>query len=213
MPRTVVFDHVGTQLDPGALGEPFGAGRELGLAALDDAVAMAMVDTLTGEHRPFPELVRGGLERHVALRNLPREPIDAALDLLRRLPPYPEAGQALGRLRDAGCQLTVLTNSAAGSAEAMLEAAGLRDLVGRVDGADAVGAYKPDPRVYAAGPAPSAGTWFVAGHWWDVTGAARAGFRTAWISRDDRVLPATAPVPDVRAAGLQEAAEALLAAG
>jgi 2-haloacid dehalogenase len=209
---TVVFDLVGTLLDPGALGEPFGAGRDLGLAALDDAVAMAMADTLAGEHRPFPELVRGGLERHVALRDLPREPIDAALDLLRRLPPYPGARAALARLRDAGCELAVLTNSAADAAGQMLQEAGLRDLVARVDGADAVGAYKPDPRVYAAGP-PTAGAWFVAGHWWDVTGAARAGFRTAWISRDDRVLPATAPAPDVSAADLTSAAEAILAGG
>jgi hypothetical protein len=116
MPPTVVFDLVGTLLDPGALGEPFGAGRELGLAALDDAVAMAMVDTLTGEHRPFPELVRGGLERHVALRDLPREPIDEALDLLRRLPAYPEAGQALGRLRDAGCELATSRTRAGSTA-------------------------------------------------------------------------------------------------
>ena len=54
--------------------------------------------------------------------------------------------------------------------------------------------------------------WFVAGHWWDVTGAARVGLRTAWIGRDEGVLLPSAPEPDVRAADLREAAEAIAAA-
>jgi 2-haloacid dehalogenase len=56
------------------------------------------------------------------------------------------------------------------------------------------------------------GTWFVAGHWWDCAGAKRAGLRTAWVARDEGALLESAPEPDVRAADLKEAAEAIGAA-
>ena len=54
--------------------------------------------------------------------------------------------------------------------------------------------------------------WFVAGHWWDVAGAKRAGLRTAWIARDEGAWLRSAPEPDIRAADLKEAAEAIAAA-
>jgi len=88
----------------------------------------------------------------------------------------------------------VLTNSAAVAGRHTLDAAGLLVRVDRIDGADAVRAYKPDPRVYELTVAPEQ-AWFVVAHWWGVTGAARAGFRTAWTAADDGVLPETAVTP------------------
>ena len=77
-----------------------------------------------------------------------------------------------------------------------------------VVGADAVGAYKPDPRVYRNAldvlGLDAGETWFVAGHWWDVAGAKRAGLRTAWVARDEGVLLRDAPPsPTSRAADLR----------
>jgi 2-haloacid dehalogenase len=82
---------------------------------------------------------------------------------------------------------------------------------------EAVGAYKPDPRVYGHAlevlGTPAGETWFVAGHWWDVWGAKRAGLRTAWVARDEGALIETVPDPDVRAADIADAAERIAAAG
>ena len=64
------------------------------------------------------------------------------------------------------------------------------------------------PRV-AADPAT---TWLVAAHWWDVTGAQGAGLRTAWVGRDEAVLLATVPAPDVAAPDVAGAAEGILTA-
>jgi 2-haloacid dehalogenase len=110
-----------------------------------------------------------------------------------------------------------VTNSAADAARSALDAAGLLEHMHAVIGADAAGAYKPDPRVYrnalgVLGLEPGE-TWFVAGHWWDVAGAKRCGLRTAWIARDEGLLLGSAPEPDVRAADLKEAAEAIAASG
>jgi 2-haloacid dehalogenase len=105
---------------------------------------------------------------------------------------------------------------AADAARSALADAGLLEHMHAVVGADAVGAYKPDPRVYRHAldvlGLDADETWFVAGHWWDVAGAKRVGLRTAWLARDEGALLASAPEPDVRAADLKEAAEAIAAA-
>jgi 2-haloacid dehalogenase len=168
---------------------------------LDEAIAMSMVDTLTGVFRRFPDLLQGAFVRRATLAGLPLEPVPAALEAAAALPARPEAAAALDHLREHGHDVAVLTNSAAVAGRHALDAAGLLVRVDRIDGADAVRAYKPDPRVYELTVAPEH-AWFVAAHWWDVTGAARAGFRTAWISQADVVLPETAAVPDVSAPDL-----------
>jgi len=211
----VVFDLNGTLTDARALAAPWGAAApaRLGPEALDEAVMMSMADTMCGVFRPFPELLRGALGRRAQLAGLDTGALlDAAVEAAAALPAHPEAAAALDHLREAGFAVAVLTNSAADAGRRTLEAAGLLPRIDRLDGADAAGAYKPDPRVYALAE-PQPGAWFVAAHWWDVTGAARAGLRTAWISRDDRVLPSTAPRPDVSAPDLLAAARAITAAG
>ena len=213
----VLFDLNGTLLDAGAMtaGWP-GAPRGAGLRALDDAVAQAMVDTINGEFRPFADYVRAALGRLAAVAGQPEGLADQGATMARALPPFADAAPALRTLRDAGLAPSVLTNSAAGAAREALDAAELLDLLDGVTGADAVGAYKPDRRVYEAGVAAVGATpgetWLVAGHWWDVAGAKRAGLRTAWVGRDEGALLATVPKPDVLATDLADAAAKLVAA-
>ena len=49
----------------------------------------------------------------------------------------------------------------------------------------------------------------VASHGWDLLGAHRAGMRTGWVRRNERVPFATDPAPDVEGEGLLEVAVAL----
>jgi 2-haloacid dehalogenase len=210
----VLFDVNGTLLDPRALtAEWEGAPSGLGLSVLDQTVQQSMVDTMTGEFRPFPDYIRAALAHRAALLGLGDDAVEAGMKAAAALPAYPEADDALSRLRLAGHTPSAVTNSPAEGARSALRDAGLIDHFHAVLGADAVGAYKPDPRVYrnaldVLGLEPG-DTWFVAGHWWDVAGAKRAGLRTAWIARDEGALIATTPEPDVRATDLREAAEAI----
>jgi 2-haloacid dehalogenase len=200
----VLFDLNGTLVDPSGIGEP------LMPAALDDAVQLAMVTTLTGGRTSFRDLIGAALRRQLVLAGRDGRDAEPALQRLASMPAYPEARAALERLAAGGARLGVLTQSSAEAAEQVLGAAGLREALETVISADDAGAFKPDPRVYrlalqrVGGPA-----WLVAAHWWDVAGAARAGLRTAWVSRHDRVYPDAGPAPDVRAADLLEAAEAI----
>jgi len=195
MSRAVFFDLNGTLVDPGALIEP----RELALAALDEANVYAMI---VREAR-FADLLDAALRR--LLERAGRDPgeADAALSRLPTMPAFPEAAEALSVLREAGLEVAVLTQSARENAEAVLANAGLR-----MDRVLSASPLKPDPRAYA----PAQGAWFVAAHWWDVAGAAGAGLRTAWVSRDDRVYPAAIPQPELRAPDLLSAARAIAAA-
>jgi 2-haloacid dehalogenase len=210
----VLFDVNGTLLDPRALTADWeGAPSGLGLSVLDQTVQQSMVDTMTGEFRPFPDYIRAALAHRAALLGLGDDAVEAGMKAAAALPAYPDADDALSRLRLAGHTPSAVTNSPAEGARSALRKAGLIDHFHAVIGADSVGAYKPDPRVYrnaldVLGLEPGE-TWFVAGHWWDIAGAKRAGMRTAWIARDEGALIATAPEPDVRAADLREAAEAI----
>jgi 2-haloacid dehalogenase len=213
----VLFDVNGTLLDPRALTASWdGAPSGLGLSLLDQTVAQAMVDTMTGEFREFSEYMRAALAHRAHLAGLGDDAVQAGLRAAAALPPYPDAADALARLTVAGHTLSALTNSPADGARSALREAGLLEHFHAVISVEAVGAYKPDPRVYAHAlevvGTPAGETWFVAGHWWDVAGAKRAGLRTAWIGRDEGVLLDTVPGPDVRAADLKEAAEAIAAA-
>jgi 2-haloacid dehalogenase len=211
----VFFDLNGTLMDLGGLAEPLGGDPELVLGSLDDAVAQAMVATIAGEHGPFSDLLGAALRRRLAWAGADPALAERALERLAFMPPHPEAAPALDRLAAAGVPLGVLTQSTTQSAEAVLEAAGLRDRFEHVIGTDQVGAFKPDRRVYDAAAeragVPVAEVWLVAAHWWDVAGAKHAGLRTAWIARRERQLLDSVPEPDVRAGDLAEAAERIAA--
>ena len=66
----VLFNLTGTLVDPTVLAQPLGdsgADEELVLSALDDAVAMAMADALTGAMTPLDELVEAAMRRRLRL--------------------------------------------------------------------------------------------------------------------------------------------------
>ena len=219
MPLTwVIFDLNGTLVDPSVLAQPLGdsaAAEALVALAFDDAVAQAMVATITGHHPPFSALVEAALARRVALAGGDPAAAGDAVALLGSMPAYLEAPAALERLRGEGLRLGVLTQSPHDAADAVLRFAGLRDRIELLIGADETGAFKPHPASYRAvleRTGASAGeVCMVAAHWWDVAGAKRAGLRTGWVARRDRVLLSTVPEPDVTGADLAEVADRILA--
>src|SRR5919206_416290 len=66
----VLFNLTGTLVDPTVLAQPLGdsgAAEELVLNALDDAVAMAMVDAITGGATALDELIAAAMRRRLRL--------------------------------------------------------------------------------------------------------------------------------------------------
>jgi 2-haloacid dehalogenase len=216
--RWVVFDLNGTLVDPSVMAAAIGdsaADEELVMDAIDDAIAQAMVATLTGELTRFRDLFEAGMRRRLTLTGREPDLAGPALDLMGSMPAYLEAPAALERLRGEGLRLAVLSQSSADAASAVLRFAGLRDRVELVMSAQESGAYKPDPRPYRLAlermGADAGEVCFTAVHWWDVTGAKRVGMRTAWVARRERVLLESVPKPDVQGRDLSEVAEAIVA--
>lgn len=210
-PVWIAFDLNGTLLDPAAMLD--GARAELARAALDDAVLQAMADTLTGEHRPFPDYLRAALERALRVAGIEDAVLDEAMVRARTLPAFADAADALDSLAAAGYRIAVVTNSAGDAAQTAIAAAGLDRHVETVVGADAVGAYKPDPRVYRHAAAQLGAqpddVCLVAAHAWDILGALRAGWGAAWVAHREQYLLATVPEPTLRAATLTQTARLL----
>jgi 2-haloacid dehalogenase len=204
----VLFDLNGTLVDPSVLVEP----GDIGVAALDEANMMAMVASLAGVTAEFKPLLGAAFERLLERAGLDPSLASEALSRLPSMPAYPEVPDALASLRSGGFQLAVLTQSAADAAETVLSNAGIREHFELVLSAPDSGAFKPEDLAYRYGLERCGATeaWFVAGHWWDIAGAAFAGLRTAWISRTDLAYPIAMPAPDVRGADLAEVAISIL---
>jgi 2-haloacid dehalogenase len=213
----VLFNLTGTLVDPTVLASPLGdsgADEELVLSALDDAVAMAMADALTGALTPLDELVEAAMRRRLRLAGADEMGAASARELMGTMPAYFEVPGALETLRARGLRLGVLAQSSADATDAVLRFAGLRDRFELVLSAQESGAYKPDLRPYRMAidrtGADGRDIVFVSTHWWDVAGAKRAGMKTGWVARRERSLLDTVPPPDFTGRDLAEAADAIV---
>jgi 2-haloacid dehalogenase len=194
---TLVFDVLGTLLDEDA-GLLQAAGEALpdGSTASPDALfadwvrrtAAAMEQVIQGE-APFvtiDELQGRALADALATHGvqLPPDELDRLARAGHRLAPFPDTVAAFERL--ASAQVMVgLTNAGLSQAMDMSASGGLRWTT--LVSAETVGAYKPDPRMYAyvvdrleVDPRRSL---FVAAHPWDLDAAAQHGFHTAYVDR------------------------------
>jgi 2-haloacid dehalogenase len=200
----VLFDLNGTLVDPAVLIDP----PELPVAALDEANMMAMITVIDGRKLEFKLLLEAALQR--GLERAGRDPAEArsALERLPQMPAYPDVPGALSTLIDAGHRLAVLTQSSVEAAEQVLANAGIRDRFEHVLSSTGANTFKPEDLAYTYGLEQVGATeaWFVAGHWWDIAGAAYAGLKTAWVSRTDIAYPTAMPVPDVTGADVAEVA-------
>lgn len=217
--KWVLFNLTGTLVDPTVLAQPLGdsgADEELVLSALDDAIAMAMVDNLTGASNPLDRLVEAAMRRRLRLAGTDEERAASALELMGTMPAYLEVPGALETLRARGLRLGVLAQSSAAATDSVLRFAGLRDRFELVLSAQDAGAYKPDLRGYRMAIEKTGETGadmcFVSTHWWDVAGAKRAGMLTGWVARRERSLLDTVPAPDYVGRDLAEVADAIIGA-
>ncbi|MEQ8798780.1 MAG: haloacid dehalogenase type II [Salinisphaeraceae bacterium] len=218
-PRTLVFDVNETLLDLAALDPVFAdlfgdAGVRREWFAL--LLRWSMVTSLTGAYRDFTKLGAASLatlaESHD--RTLSADDYRAVSTAIRELPPHPDVAPGLARLADAGFRLTALTNSAQAAVDEQLQRAGLNRYFEHILSVDAVQRFKPHPDVYAHAAdtlavAP-ADLCMVAAHDWDITGAMRAGFAGAYISRQETVCHRAGETPDLVARDLDHLADQLL---
>lgn len=210
MAEHAFLDLNGTLFDPSPIGDPLGGDAQFVTAVLDDAVRLAMIATITDSYRDFAVLLEAAARGRLQAAGR-AELLDEVVAGADRMKPFPEAGEAVAILREAGLGVGVLTNSSAATARELIAAADL-DLE-PVLGTGAVQAFKPDERVYEQA-ASSVGARaeeviLISAHWWDALGAKRAGLRAGWISRSEGSRPDIGPAPDYEAHDLVGLAAAI----
>jgi 2-haloacid dehalogenase len=219
MARVCVFDVNETLLDMGSLDPHFE--RLFGDSSARQAwfgqfLTLWLTDLVTGTYTDFGTVGGSALEMVAERRGaaLSDEDKQQILGGIQELPPHPEVGENLNRLRGAGVRLAALTNSTLQVAEAQIDNAGLRDCFEQVLSADTVRRLKPAPEPYRMA-AESLGVGMsevrlVAAHAWDVTGALRAGCAAAFVARPGMVLNPLTERPDVVGADLREVADRII---
>jgi len=219
MPRVLIFDVNETLLDLKGLdplftrifGDPSFRGQWF-----TQLIQSALVATVTDHYIPFSQIGKAALEmvaaqRGLSLSHLNKQEIAQAF---ASLPPHPEVRASLEQLRSAGLRMAALTNSTLEVAEAQLAHAGLYDLFERVFSADQVKRLKPAPEPYRM-VAQELGIEtnqmrMVAAHSWDIAGALRTGYATAFVARPGVVLDPLVRAPDVIGADMTEVAKRIL---
>src|SRR5436190_6650836 len=132
--RTAVLDVLGTLFDLEPVRSSF---VELGAPApaleawFQRILHEAATVTLIESYRPFRELASSALRTTLAQLGMDasrKEPLEA----LAELEPYPDASEALARLRSAGVSVVALTNGSRESTMRLLQRGGLAGHVEKV---------------------------------------------------------------------------------
>ena len=167
------------------------------------------------QHSDFWSVTKDALDFALEAHRVPAEAHqDGLLQLYRRLGPYPEAGAALRRLREAGTPCAILSNGEPGMLAAAVENAGFSDMLAAVISVEEVGAFKPSPKVYALATerfrCDRGDVLFFSSNGWDVCSAAAYGFRTIWVNRRQAPVDRLGARPDHIVGDLSQAVEVAL---
>lgn len=218
-PSVIVFDVNETLSDMAPMGQRF---VEVGAPAymaklwfatlLRDGFAL----TAAGDNGSFAgigaEALRGqfaGLELNTDIESAVKHVMAGFSDLAI----HPDAVEGIRALRAAGYRLVTLSNGSTQVAEKLFADAGIRDSFELLLSVEDAPAWKPGRSAYEyaaskCGAAPGE-LLLVAVHPWDIHGAAKAGFATAWIDRSGGRYPAYFQAPDYTVPGLDQLAAAL----
>lgn len=156
--------------------------------------------------------LRSLMRRHADFATVTADALDHAMESFRlddpalraellatydKLDAYPDAVATLQALAAMKLRTGILSNGTPGMLNASVISAGLEDWLDEVISVEAVGIYKPDPRVYALaldrfGIRESARILFVSANGWDAHAAAAFGFSVVRVNRNrmaDERLP------------------------
>ncbi len=163
----------------------------------------ALVETVSGNFEDFGKIGAVCLQmvaknNSIAIER--REAIDA-LSTIKQLKPHTEVPAALKELDKTDYRLVALSNSGAATLQSQLEYAGLSQYFDDIISVEEVKLYKPHTQVYTFAAEKMAvkpgQCMLIAAHAWDIAGAARAGWQTAFVARPGQSLYALARKPEI----------------
>jgi 2-haloacid dehalogenase len=180
---------------------------------LRSVMAKGFAITAAQDYRRFSALAAHDLVR-LAPDRVGRKEIEAVLECLQTLDPYPDTAEGLAQLHAAGLRVLTLSSTEKSICEALLANAGLRQMVDGCLSSETVRRWKPAPEPYAYGAAqigwPASQVAYISVHEWDVHGARRAGLQTGRVLRQPLAPETVFDAADVAGPDLPAVVELLL---
>ena len=218
--RAVAFDGF-TTFDPrpvGSLAEEMfpGKGTELSSLWRTRQFEYTWLRTLTRSYADFWQVTQDALLYSARLLKLELTPQKRSrlMDAYLELRAWPDAAEALQRLKAAGIRMSLLSNFTEGMLNAAVKNSGLEGVFGPHLSTDRVRSYKPSPQAYQMG-VDSFGLKrdeiaFAAFGGWDAAGAKRFGYPTFWVNRMSLPAEELGVAPDAIGPSLHELADFVL---
>ena len=143
---------------------------------------------LQGRHADFWQVTGDALDFALETLGLGDARLRTRLmDLYLTLDAFPEVPETLRRLKAVGVQTAILSNGTPDMLDAAVRNAGIGDLLDAVLSVEAVGVYKPHPKVYHLAVdrfgIPASAIAFQSSNAWDAYAASAFGMRVVWCNR------------------------------
>jgi 2-haloacid dehalogenase len=205
--RACVFDAYGTLFDfasaANACRDEIGPDTDR-LTALwrDKQLTYTWLRAAQGRHADFARVTADALDFTLERLDLARPALrERLLSLYMALKPFPEVPDLLRKLREAGMPAAILSNGTPKMLDALVSAAGFEDFFADVMSVEAVGVFKPSPKVYQLAVerlgVPASAIAFQSSNAWDIHGASAFGFRTVWCNRYGQRRERLPGAPDI----------------
>ena len=191
--QACVFDAYGTLFDFASAAR--GCADVLGdgidrLTALwrDKQLQYTWLRALQGRHADFWQVTGDALDFALATLGIDKPGLrERLMDLYLKLDPFPEVPDVLRHLKNAGMRTAILSNGSPSMLDAVVKTSGLDALLDAVLSVEAVGVYKPHPKVYQLAvdrlAVPAAAIAFQSSNAWDAYAASAFGMRVVWCNR------------------------------
>src|SRR5262249_21541743 len=191
--QACVFDAYGTLFDfasaERACGEVLGDRVDAVTAAWrDKQLQYTWLRAAQGRHADFWQVTGDAHDFVLEAMRLTQPGLRGRLmDCYLTLAPFPEVHDVLGRLKRSGMRTAILSNGSPRMLEAAVTGAHLGGLIDAVLSVEAVGVYKPHPRVYQLAVdrsgVPAAAISFQSSNAWDAYAASAFGMKVVWCNR------------------------------
>jgi 2-haloacid dehalogenase len=166
-----------------------GKGNEFTRAWRAKQFEYGFLRSITNRHADFFEVTEDALvyTAESLKLDLPADTRKRLLNAYLTLKPWPDAVDALRKLKASGVRIITISNFSPKMLRANAENAGITDLFDELLSTEVNGTYKPDPRAYALGmerlKLPKEEIVFAAFGGWDAYGAKNFGYTTYWVNR------------------------------
>ena len=104
--------------------------------------------SLMKRHKDFWKVTEDSLDKSMKVFNIDMNMKKDLLNLYKILSPYPEVKEVLGKLKDKGFKLAILSNGTQELLNELVKSNKLDNLFDDLFSIEGVGIYKPDSRVY-----------------------------------------------------------------